>query len=123
MNLTFSLYPVVSTPRLTRERFFSPSMPEETVRKHFARIQDESYRGFLDMLKPHMRRPKQVTTPMLVLGAANDTLFSRREVAATARAYNTEAVIFPDLAHDMMLDANWQAVAERMRGWLAEQGL
>ncbi len=123
MNFTFSLYPLVSTPHLTREAFFSASMPEETVQKYFARIQDESYLGFLDMVALNLPRPKRVKTPLLVLGAANDTLFHSYEIAATARAYNTQAVIFPDMAHDMMLEANWQAVADRIIGWLTEQGV
>ncbi len=58
---------------------------------------------------------------MLVLGAANDMIFSRSEVLATARAYNTAAVIFPDMAHDMMLDTNWKAVADRILDWMTKQ--
>lgn len=122
-NLTFSLYPLVSTPRLAREAFFSADMPEETVRRYFTRIQDESYLGFLDMLVPHVHRAGRVRTPVLVMGAADDALFYRWEVAATARAYNTQAVIFPGMAHDMMLEAGWQAVADRIIEWLARQGM
>ena len=45
------------------------------------------------------------------------------EEQATARAYGTKAEIFPDMAHDMMLEASWQQVADRMLSWLAENGL
>lgn len=48
-NLTLSLYPVVSTPALARDLFFSESMSEEKVRDYQARMSDESYRSFLDM--------------------------------------------------------------------------
>jgi hypothetical protein len=41
---------------------------------------------------------------MLVLGAAQDTWFLPREIEATALAHRTQTVIFPDMAHDMMLD-------------------
>jgi alpha-beta hydrolase superfamily lysophospholipase len=60
---------------------------------------------------------------MLVLGAANDALFTSREVEATARAYGMEAEIFPDMGHDMMLDIGWQNVAGRILQWLRERGL
>jgi len=41
INLTFSLYHLVSAPELAREAFFSPEMPEETVNKYFNLLQDE----------------------------------------------------------------------------------
>jgi len=39
----------------------------------------------------------------------------------TARAYGRTAEIFPDLGHGMMLEQDWQVVAERIAGWLEEQ--
>ncbi len=59
---------------------------------------------------------------MLALGAADDTLFTISEVALTAQAYRAESSIFADMAHDVMLDPNWQAVADRMLAWFAEHG-
>ena len=47
----------------------------------------------------------------LVLGGARDTIFTRKEVESTARAYATRAEIFPNMAHDLMLEEGWQAVA------------
>ncbi len=121
VNLTWSLYPLVATPRLAREAFFSVNMPEDQLQAYAKRLQDESYLGFLDMLALNLPRPKHVKTPMLVLGAANDTIFHPNEVEATARAYNTQAIIFPDMAHDMMVEAGWQAVADKIIAWLAER--
>jgi alpha-beta hydrolase superfamily lysophospholipase len=122
-NLTWSLYPIIGTPRLTREAFFSMDMPAERLSRYFARMQDESYLAFLDMLMLNLPRPEKVTVPLLVLGAANDTIFYPDEIEATARAYHTRAEIFANMAHDMMLEAGWQSVAERILNWLAEQNL
>jgi pimeloyl-ACP methyl ester carboxylesterase len=122
VNLTLSMWPVVGAPALTREAFFSTDMPEAKVATYFSRLQDESYRAYLDMLGLNLPRPEKVETPVLVLGAANDTIISRKDVAATARAYGTQAEFF-DVAHDMMLEANWQTVAERILEWLGEKGL
>jgi len=60
---------------------------------------------------------------MLILGAENDTIFARAEIETTARAYNAQIEFFPDTAHDMMLEADWQKVAERIIAWLKEMGL
>ncbi|HLI09669.1 MAG TPA: alpha/beta fold hydrolase [Ktedonobacteraceae bacterium] len=120
-NLTLRLYPIIGTSQLTHEAFFSPTMSEEQVRTYFAQVQDESYRAFIDMMMLSLPHPKRVKTPMLVLGGAKDTIFTRKEVQATARAYHTQAVIFPDMAHDLMLEPGWQAVADHILNWLAER--
>jgi pimeloyl-ACP methyl ester carboxylesterase len=54
----------------------------------------------------------------MVVGAGHDGCFTLNEVRATARAYGTEAVVFPDMGHDMMIEPGWRDVAERIRSWL-----
>jgi alpha-beta hydrolase superfamily lysophospholipase len=72
----------------------------------------------------NLPQPRKVKpTPMLVLGAENDTIFTRAEEKATVRAYTAQAEFFPNMAHDMMLEAGWQKVAERIVAWLKEKGL
>lgn len=121
-NLTLSLYPLIATPALAQEHFFSPTMPNALLMSYFRRLQDESYCAFLDMLALNLPRPRRVTTPIRVLGAANDTIFHPPEVEATARAYGTKAKIYPNMAHDMMLEAGWRDVADDMLGWFDEKG-
>ncbi|MBN1636755.1 MAG: hypothetical protein JW920_09580 [Deltaproteobacteria bacterium] len=55
-----------------------------------------------------------IDTPPLVLGAANDIAISPSEIEATARRHKTQAEFFPNMAHDMMLEASWQAVTDRI---------
>lgn len=120
VNLTFSLYPLVATPVLAREYFFSEGLSDEKVQGYWEKLQDESFLGFLDMLALNLPKPQKVRTKMLVIGAEKDAVFGVDEVEATARAYNTKAEIFKGMAHDMMLEPQWQAVAERIVGWLKE---
>lgn len=122
-NLTLSMFPIVKTPQMTQEAFFSADMPEEKVRSYFSRLQDDSYRAYLDMMGLSLPRPKRVKTPLLVLGAADDGIISPSEIEATAQAYGTRAEVFPGMAHDMMLEGGWQTVADRILAWLNEQGL
>jgi pimeloyl-ACP methyl ester carboxylesterase len=123
VNARWSLYPLIQTPALAREAFFSAALPDERVRAYHAQLQDESFLAFLDMLVFNLPRPARVKTPLLVLGGAADTVFHPDEVEATARAYGTHATLFPDVAHDMMLEPGWHGVAEAMRKWLHERGL
>jgi pimeloyl-ACP methyl ester carboxylesterase len=123
VNLTLSLRPLVGAPELARDMLFSKGMPVEQANAIFPKLEDESYRAFWDMLLFTLPRPKRISTKMLVLGAANDRIFSPKEIEATARAYHGEYEIFPNMGHDMMIDVGWQTVADRTLRWLSENNL
>jgi pimeloyl-ACP methyl ester carboxylesterase len=124
INALMRLGPLFGTPDLARALLFSASMPEEQVNSYQRRVQDESYRAFLDMLALDLVRTKRVNrVPMLVLGAEHDAIVTQREIRRTAAVYGAEAQIFPDMAHDMMLEPGWQSVAERIGNWLTARGL
>ena len=111
---------LVTTPRLTREHFFSTHTPEPVVEACAARLQAESSRaGGLFVLS----KPERVTTPLLVLGGEDDRAVTNDQHRATGRAYGAQAEFFPDMGHNMMLEPGWQAVAERIDNWLGGQGL
>jgi pimeloyl-ACP methyl ester carboxylesterase len=121
--LTWNMRPVVETSAGARWAFFSENFPEEQLLKYHARMNDESFRMFFDLLGLNLAHPKKVKTPMLILGAEKDTVIAPRDVHDTARAYGVKAEIFPNMAHDMMLEAGWKSVAERILNWLQERGI
>jgi alpha-beta hydrolase superfamily lysophospholipase len=123
VNLTLSLYPVIGRAELAREAFFSEDIPEARLNGYFSHMQNESYLAFLDMLIFNLPNPEKVTTELLVLGAGADTIFYPDEIQETAKAYHTRAEIFPHMAHDMMLEAGWQSVADQMLAWLKAKNL
>jgi pimeloyl-ACP methyl ester carboxylesterase len=108
----------VNTPKLARGKFFSIHTPEADVGRHAGRLQEDSRRARLDSPRFTRNSPKRVTTPLLVLGGGSDGSLIPQEVHDTARAYGTEAEFFPNMGHNMMLEPGWQAVAERIVGWL-----
>jgi pimeloyl-ACP methyl ester carboxylesterase len=122
-NLTLSLAPVIGTPELAREAFFSADLPDEELRAYWKRMQDESYMAFLDMVALDLPKPGKVKAPLLVLGAARDRMLLPGEIEATARAYHTRAQIIPGVAHSSMLETRWETVAERIHAWLTERAL
>jgi pimeloyl-ACP methyl ester carboxylesterase len=121
VNLTLSLLPFIATPQLVGEAFFSNDLPDELLVEYWKQTQDDSYMAFLDMVALDLPKRAKVKTPLLVLGAARDNMISPREIEATARAYNTQAEIIPDVAHNSMLELRWQSVAERILAWLNER--
>ncbi len=121
VNLTLSLLPLVASPQLAREAFFSEELPEAQLVAYWKQMQDDSFMAFLDMVALDLPQPAKVRTPLLVLGAARDNMIAPSEIEATARAYNTQAEIIPDVAHNSMLELRWQTVADRILMWLKQR--
>lgn len=105
-----------------RQLLFSKDMPRAQLKEYFSLVQGESQRVALDMmwLDPLRLRAGQVWLPVLVMGAEDDVLIPNNVVRDTARFYRTEAHIFPDMAHAMMLDSRWQEAAARLLAWLEQ---
>ena len=118
--LTLSLKPLLASPQLLGEAFFSNDLPYELLVEYWKQTQDDSYMAFLDMVALDLPKPEKVRTSVLVLGAARDHMIGRREIEATARAYNTKAELIPGVAHNSMLELRWQSVADRILAWLEE---
>ncbi|TGK22265.1 alpha/beta fold hydrolase [Leptospira fluminis] len=121
-TLSWSLYNVISTPSLCKEAFFSEPIQNNALQKYFQNMQEESFLGYLDMMVFELPKPKKVKTSVLVLGAEKDSIFSVEQVRATAKAYGTEAEIFPGMGHDMMLEADWKKPADRILTWVTSLG-
>jgi pimeloyl-ACP methyl ester carboxylesterase len=115
---TMDPWSVIETPEQARWVLFSDDLPEELVLKYHRQMNGESFRAFLDELGLNLVRTESVRTPLLVIGAEKDTVIFPGMVQATARRYGTEAKIFPDMAHDVMLEPGWEQVAEAVLNWL-----
>ncbi len=118
VSLQMDLYPAVDTPAKMRRALFSQDMPDDVLDGYFRKMEHDSYLAYLDMLLFALPDPERIKTPLLVLGAANDQNFSTAEIEATARAYQAPYEIFPNMAHDMMLEYGWESVAARIVSWL-----
>ncbi len=119
INATWSLYPLVKDPDDARALLFGDHLDEVTALGYTARLQDEAYLAFLDMLLLDLPKPKRVDTDVLVLGGEQDVIFTPPEVHRTATAYGTTAVMF-DGGHDLMLEPCWPEVAGTIARWLRE---
>ena len=98
--------------------FASPVAPDR-LQAYYRKMQPESQRAMWDMTffdLPYLRRGR--CPPMLVLGAERDILVPPSQAGEAARTYGTQAEIFPGMGHVMMLEAGWQAVADRIIEWL-----
>lgn len=107
------------SPDALQKVLFAAPIEADRLRSYYRRMQPESQRAMWDMTffnLPQLRRAR--CPPMLVLGAERDVLVPAAQAEQAARYYGTEAEIFPAMGHVMMLDADWQQVADRIIGWV-----
>jgi len=107
-------------PELAKKFLFSADADEEKIAEYVRRFGKESYRANLEMIY-NLPKPRKVNAPLLVLGAANDALIAPPKIEKTARVFNADCKIFPDMAHDLMLERDWQTVADFMILWLEKK--
>lgn len=106
-----------STVALAKRFLFSEDADEERIAGYLNRFGKESYWANLELIF-NLPDVKKIKAPMLVVGAGRDALVSVRAVEKTARAYAADCRVFPDIAHDMMLEERWQPVADFILDWL-----
>lgn len=113
---------VFNGPVLAREFCFSANTPDDIVNACATRLGPESKAVTRELMKP-LPEAALVQAPMLVLGAQHDGMRIDGDASAVARTYQADVEIFPDMGHTMMLEPGWQAVAEKIDGWLTARRL
>lgn len=110
---------------VARRAVFSDHLPEADLARYARYMQPESQRAIWEMSATATPRPWRAHPhpPMLVLGAEDDALFSAGEARATAGLWGAEWEILPGMAHAMMLEPGWEAVADRIMQWLWARGV
>jgi non-heme chloroperoxidase len=110
-----------STPRLdsVREALFHQPIDDARLLRFAQMSQAESHRAIWDMTLFNLPRTGHMAqVPLLVMGAAEDRLIPPALVHRTARTYGVEEVIFEHMGHAMMLECDWEQVAQRLLAWL-----
>jgi len=109
-----------STPERARRFLFSADADDGKVAEYAGRFGREAYRAALEMIY-NLPRPRKIKAPLLVVGAEDDAILAPKKIEATARAYGADCKIFPNVAHDMMLERGWREVADFVAGWLEKK--
>ena len=120
-SLTADLYHLVRSPEQAHALFYSDRLPDELAEQYWQPLQNESFRAFLDMLALGLPKPRRADAalPKRVIGGGLDTIFPPDDVRRTAAAYGVDPIIYPDMAHNLMLDVGWEQVAEDLSEWVS----
>jgi pimeloyl-ACP methyl ester carboxylesterase len=114
-----NLSPRFATPSAVKHALLSEDVDDEKLHKFFNHVQGESQRVMLDMMGlnlPHLAFKGPI--PLLVLGAEKDAFLPPSVVEWTGHLYDAPSHVFPKTAHAMMLENNWQEIADYMINWL-----
>jgi pimeloyl-ACP methyl ester carboxylesterase len=104
-----------------RQVLFAQPIELDALQRYDRMMQPESQRALWDMAFFDLpQRWRMQLPPLLVLGAELDALIPARFAEATANHYGTQAEIFPGMGHGMMLEADWEMVAQRIADWIGE---
>jgi pimeloyl-ACP methyl ester carboxylesterase len=87
-----------------------------------SRLEPESARAARETVD-QLPDARDITAPLLVLGAGSDGSRIEGDASALAGVYQADVEIFPDMGHVMMLEPRWSDVAERIHIWLSSQSL
>ena len=107
-------------PKSVAKCFFSEEVEEKDIEK-YARLINDSSKEIIDLKKLNEELPivdkskgrQKGKEKVLVIGGKDDYVVDEG-VRETAEFWHVEANLIEGLAHDVMLDAKWQTVAERM---------
>lgn len=113
---SISLWPLVSSNERAAGHLFGASTDPLVVEAAGAKLQNESYVAFVSMLA-RWPRPSKVTSPVRVIAASNDAIFTLVEQHDLARAYGLAEAHVLDGAHDLMLEPVWPELATILSKW------
>lgn len=121
---TMDLYYLVREPRFAQALFYSSGLDAKTVEEYWKPMTNESFRAFLDMIFLDLPNPRRAdpALPKWVIGGELDVIFPPDIVRGTAKAYGVEAKLYPDMAHNLMLDKGWEQVASDFSDWVRSIG-
>jgi alpha-beta hydrolase superfamily lysophospholipase len=111
-------YALVEKPEMAALYFLSRETPTDIQAFH-AQLVPESTQVSSRLLRPILRHPESVTSPVLVIAGGKDFAISLDEQRRTAEALHAKYIECPEGPHDLMMEQGWQDVADTIDAWIS----
>lgn len=118
--LTFNMFNLVNSPEKAKWAFFSDNLPDHELLEYTQNLCGESFKLFLQALRPNININYHNKIPLLVVAAADDTVISVKDNEYTAQYYDADLLVLENIAHDVMLDVTYQKAARAILNWLKD---
>jgi pimeloyl-ACP methyl ester carboxylesterase len=110
---TFSFVPVFNTKRKAKKLMFAPYVSDELIDVVVPRMQDESFRAYLDMMLLNLPKAKPPGIPLLIIVGEEDYLINKTALAKNAKQLYASYEMMKG-GHNINLEEGWENVAERV---------
>ncbi len=111
--LRFSFIPVFNNKQKAKKLMFAPTVTDELIDEVVPRMQDESFRAYIDMMLLNLPSTKPTNVPLLMIGGADDFLVRPNSLKKAAAKLKVELAIMPG-GHNINMEEGWERVAERI---------
>lgn len=112
------MYDPVSLDTL-REFYFTKAAPREVLAEARHHLYPESSRAVMELAwRGSTARPGDHDTPLCVIAAGADALFTPEDAQATARRHDAQAIVLEGLPHMLMLEPGWERLAATVDDWI-----
>jgi len=110
-----------ASPEALMRAMFASAIEPARLERFYRLTQRESQRAIWDMtfVSPFQVWP-QHGVPVLYLAAEHDRLIPLHHQRVGAGMLRTEVEVMPGLGHGLMLETEWQRVADRVIAWLRD---
>lgn len=115
---TFSFKPVFNSKAKAKKLMFAPSVSDALIDEVVPKMQDESFRAYLDMMLLNLPKRKASSIPLLMIGGEEDFLIHKQSLEKNAQQLGAELVMMKG-GHNMNLEEGWDAVALRIEDFIA----
>lgn len=99
-------------------QLFGPGMPPESAGRYVDRLDRGSPRVYRQLIRRQVPERPVGDPPVLVVGSPDDRVVPRAELDRVAQRYGGAPLLFPGMAHDLMLDERWAEPVEALLEWL-----
>ena len=110
-----------AAPRLSRKQLFSADLPADAAEAYHARLSRTPARIYRQVLFATPPAAPVGDPPALVVGSPDDRVVPRAALDRTAARFGGAPLLFPGMAHDLMLDTNWQEPIDAIIDWLTKE--
>lgn len=112
-TLKASWLPILQHPKRLKQLMLRKDFPESEIKSVQAKLQDESFWAFLQML---FNRPKvpQNHIPILVVAGDEDYLFPVSQSLSLAKTYQAKSFILNQGSHSLMMETDWEKAADQI---------
>ena len=97
----------------------SDNIPESEVERFMPLVDTESFRAYFDMLGLNLVKPEKIKKPLMVIAGGQDFAAPLKAVLKTAEIYKVEPFVYPEMAHNMMMEPDYNRVVQDIDGWIA----